>query len=147
MQTFNPTQFQTDFPLFANLSTGYLTNTFNNNVLTNGRVIWGLFVGGSDAEYYWATMVLAHILVLTNGQLNQQNGIGKVGVISNVTEGSISGAFFVPATKDSWYWQQTNFGTQCYNLLLQRGGATYYAQPTYNGYTGLASYPYTGYWN
>jgi hypothetical protein len=108
-------------------------------VLVTGRVIYGLFVDGSYTQYYWACQVLAHVLVLSNGQSGQQNGIGKVGVLTQVAEGDVSGSFNVPATADSFYWQQTSYGTACYNLLMQRGGVTYFAQDSYNGYTGYGN--------
>lgn len=134
MQTFNPTQFKVNFPAFNTLSDSYLTNTFNFGVMEVGKVIWGLFVVNSDMEYYWATQVLAHLLTLSNGQNGQQNGSGKVGVTTAATEGSVSGSFNYPVTQDSKWWEQTSYGATCYNLLRIRGGATYWAQGSYNGY-------------
>lgn len=134
MQTFDPTQFKADFPVFAGLSDGYLTGVFDNAVMTIGRVIWGLFISNTNAEYYWATWVLAHILTLTNGQNGMQNGISKVGQTTDAAEGDVSGSFNYPSTLDAAWWNQTQFGATCYNLLKQHGGMTYYAQNAYNGY-------------
>ena len=146
MQTFNPTQFKSDYPAFNSLSDGYLTGMWDNEVLSTGRVIWGLFCPNSDQEYYWATKVLAHCLYLTNGQNGFQQGIGKSGFTSGATEKDVAGTFQLEMSADSKYWDQSPYGIACYNLLRQRGGCTYFPQGSYNGYR-WGMYGYNNLWN
>lgn len=144
MQAFNPAQFQANYPAFAGLSTDYLTYMWDNEVQTMGQVIWGLFQPNSNAEYYWATKVLAHCLYLTNGQNNFQQGIGKSGFTSSATEKDVAGNFDMQQSFDSKYWDQSPYGIACYNLLRQRGGFTYFPQSSYNGYR--LGYGYNNIW-
>jgi len=82
---------------------------------------------GQPEYYYWSCIVLAHIMTLITSK--------QVGRVSNASQQPISGTFEYADTKNSTWWNQTTYGAMCWQRLKQRGGATYYAQAGYNGYS------------
>ena len=100
-----------------------------NYVVTYSNGAWSNI--GYPKQYYWACVVLAHIMTLYG---IQGGAGGAVGRVSDATEGSVSGSFAFLDTINGTWWNQTPFGAMCWQLLKQRGGATYFAQNNYNGY-------------
>ena len=91
----------------------------------NSSVVQWINVG-YPAQYYWSCVVLAHILTLVGNQ--------QVGRVDSATEGSVTGSFSMGDTISSTWWNQTMYGAKCWQQIKQRGGFTYFAQPSYNGY-------------
>lgn len=124
----DPVQFKLDYTQFATLSDGYLTNVYDEEALILGRKVIALF-NNTDKMYYWSCVVLAHILTLT-----ASSGIGTqaTGRTTAATEGSVSGSFEYKGIDGSEWWSQTAYGQKIWQLMRQRGGATYFASPCTN---------------
>ena len=83
---------------------------------------------GQPTQYYWYGVVLAHILTL----LENPTAVGRV---ASAGEGSVSaGMFDYKSTQSSTWWNQNQYGAMCWKMMQKRGGATYFAQASYNGY-------------
>lgn len=81
---------------------------------------------GQPYSYYWASVILAHIVSLYNRPV--------VGRLDEAKEGDVSGNFNYQDTLSSAWWNQTTYGARIWKLLSQRGGFTAYP---YNPYQGI----------
>lgn len=88
---------------------------------------------GYPAQYYYACLVLAHVLTLLNKP-------GVVGRVSGATEDPITANFSYSDTINSTWWNQTQYGAQCWQIIKQTGGIYYYDVPYYNGFVGRGPY-------
>ena len=80
---------------------------------------------GQPYPYYWAGVILAHLITLYNRPV--------VGRLNNATEGDVSGQFDYQSTLNSAWWDQTTYGARCWKLIKQRGGFTAYVNNPYQG--------------
>lgn len=81
---------------------------------------------GQPYNYYWAGVVMAHILSLYNKPI--------VGRLNKATEGDVEGEFTYEDTLNSSWWNQTTYGARCYKLMKQRGGFTFFGNNPYQGF-------------
>lgn len=103
------------------------------NIVVFQQLPFGWWINiGYPAYYQYSCLVLAHILTIMN--------IGIVGRLNAATQDPITAHFDYKDTINSTWWNQTPYGAQCWQILKQRGGFTYFGQPMFNGY------PVGGYW-
>jgi hypothetical protein len=80
---------------------------------------------GQPIQYYWAGMVMAHLVSLYNRPV--------VGRLNNATEGDVSGQFTYQDTNGSKWWNQTTYGARIWERVEQRGGFTSFVNIPYGG--------------
>jgi hypothetical protein len=96
---------------------------------------------GQPITYYWANIILAHVLSTYNS--------GIVGRLNQATEGDVSAGTSYMDTVNSTWWNQSPYGARIWQLIRQRGGFTAFISNPYNGIFnqgwnniyGFANYP------
>ena len=124
MLVFNPTQFKLDYPEFASIADAKLTNLFNYNAKSFYQ--WAIQrYSDENEQYYWACLVLAHILTTIYGV--DGTGASLVGRISSANEGDVSTSieFNTKVTRTSAWWNQTKYGALCWAIIQQQGWSTW----------------------
>ncbi len=81
---------------------------------------------GQPYNYYWAGVILAHVVSLYNRPV--------VGRLSSATEGDVTGGFDYLGTQNNQWWNQTTYGARIWQLLKLRGGFTAYPNNPYQGF-------------
>lgn len=115
----------------VNFGNGSITFVVNDIVqYSNGT--WNNI--GYPTQYYWSCIILAHILTLMTTR--------QVGRVSSANEDPVSGVLSYSNSSSAEWWNQTMYGAECWQLVKQRGGATYFSQDTYNGYPVSGFLPY-----
>ncbi len=103
------------------------------NVVVFQQLPFGWWVNmGYPAQYNYSCLILAHILTL----LNKPSVVGR---ISDASEDPISSTFSYMDTVNSTWWNQTQYGAQCWQVIKQCGGINYYDVPYFNGFAGTGS--------
>ena len=123
MKTFDPIEFKQNFPEFVDLNDTLLINVYSNNALIKSRWVYSYFTD-ENVQYYWSTVVLAHILTI---RYNQQGGTNSsVGRISSASEGGVSASFEfnIKTESGSAYWNSTVYGVEVWELFQSIGVAT-----------------------
>lgn len=80
---------------------------------------------GQPIKYYWAGIVMAHLVTLYNRPV--------VGRLNNATEGDVSGVFDYKDTLNGTWWNQTTYGARIWQKIKQRGGFTAFINVPYGG--------------
>ncbi len=80
---------------------------------------------GQPVPYYWAGIIMSHILTLYNRPV--------VGRLNTGTEGDVTGGFDYTSSMNSAWWNQTTYGARVWKLIKQRGGFTAFINVPYGG--------------
>ena len=132
MVVFDPAAFKISYPQFAAVGDEYLTEIFDNEVLTVWSGILNLFVKDT-VKLHWGNLILAHLLTLQpgTGAGGDSSGTGITGTVASAGEGKVSAGFTtVHEVGSRQWWTLTAYGQRIWSLLSIRGGATYFPMAT-----------------
>lgn len=122
MPPFVVADFLQRYPQFSGVFTPLqIEDAYNFEALVVGSKIIALFKD-VNYQFYWAQVVLAHILTI---MIKGTNGSeGYTGRIAAATEGSVSVNSESSKGEDEAWWNITPYGQKCWQLIRKRGGAT-----------------------